>query len=57
MFQNKMPGAKSTFFNIRLGGTNIKDLNTRKVIEDEIRQIIEKIKPSYANLLNVVWID
>lgn len=57
MFQNKMPGAKSTFFNIKLGGTNIKDLRTRKVIEDEIRELIEKIKPSYANFLNVVWID
>jgi len=57
MFKNKMPGSKSTYFNISLGGTNITDTKTRAIIEAEIRSIVEEIKPSYANLLKVVWID
>ena len=57
MFKNKMPGSKSTYFNISLGGTNITDVKTRSIIELEIRAIVEQIKPSYANFLSVVWID
>jgi hypothetical protein len=57
MFKNKMPGSKSTYFNITLGGTKITDSKTRSIIESEIRAIVEQIKPSYANFLKVVWID
>jgi hypothetical protein len=57
MFKNKIPGAKATFFNLKLGGTQITDPQTRLIIEEEVRNMIEKIKPVYANLLNVHWVD
>lgn len=57
MFKNKIPGSKSTFFNIVLGGTQVKDEKTRLIIEEEIRSIVENIKPTYTNLLKVIWVD
>lgn len=57
MFKNKIPGAKSSFFNLKICGTGIKDLTTRAIIEEEIRSIVEKIKPVYANFLKVNWVD
>ena len=57
MFKNKIPGAKSSFFNIKLCGTNIKDANTRLLIEEAVRNIVEEIKPAYASFLEVKWVD
>jgi hypothetical protein len=57
MFKNKIPGAKATFFNVKLCGTQITDTQTRVIIEEEIRNMVEKIKPVYANLLNIIWVD
>lgn len=57
MFKNKIPGAKSSFFNLNLCGTNITDPTTRLIIEEEIRNIVEQIKPVYANFLKVNWIN
>lgn len=57
MFKNKIPGAKATYFNIKLCGTQITDNQTRMLIEQELRIIVEKIKPVYANLLGIHWVD
>ena len=57
MFKNKIPGAKATFFNLKLHGMNITDAQTRAIIEQELRVIVSKIKPAYTNFLNVHWID
>lgn len=57
LFKNKIPGAKSSFFNIKLRGTEITDPNTRAIIEEEIRTIVAKIKPVYVEFLKVTWID
>lgn len=57
MFKNKIPGAKSTYFNIKLHGTSITDKQTRAIIEQEIRNIVIKLQPSYANFLGVHWVD
>lgn len=57
MFKNKIPGAKSNFFNIKLCGAQIKDDQTRKIIEQEIRVIVSKTKPAYADFLNIRWIE
>lgn len=57
MFKNKIPGAKATYFNLKLSGTQITDEQTRTIIEQEIRNIVSKIQPAYANFLNVHWID
>jgi hypothetical protein len=57
MFKNKIPGAKSSFFNVKICGTQITDLTTRLIIEEEIRTLVEQIKPVYANFLQVNWVD
>lgn len=57
MFKNKIPGAKSSFFNIKLSGMQIKDPTSRSIIEEEIRIIVEQIKPAYATFLKVNWVD
>ena len=56
-FKHRLPGAKSTFFNIRLAGAKITDISTRKRIENDIKQAIEQIKPVYTELLHIEWID
>ena len=56
MFKNKIPGAKSTYFNIKLGGTQIKDAQTKLLIEQGIRTLVSDLQPAYANFLNIKWI-
>lgn len=56
-FKHRLPGSKSVFFNIRLTGTNITDLNLRRRIEDDIKLAVSQIKPAYSELLRVEWID
>ena len=56
-FKHKLPGAKSQFFNLRITGSHITDPNTRTLIENDIRESIEKIKPLYTDLLRIEWID
>jgi hypothetical protein len=56
-FKHKFPGAKSSFFNVRIKGSEITDTTTREQIENDIKNAIEQIKPAYTDLLNVEWID
>ena len=56
-FKHRVPGSKSSFFNIRISGTQITDPTLRLQIENEIIQTIQKVKPAYTELLNVEWIN
>jgi len=56
-FKHRVPGSKSSFFNLRISGTQITDPALRLQIENEIIQTIQKIKPAYTELLNVEWIN
>jgi len=56
-FKHRMPGIKSQFFNIKINGSKITDSITRKTIENTLREVIEKIKPAYTDLLRVEWVD
>lgn len=57
LFKNKIPGAKSPYFNIKLRGTKIDDPQTRTIVEEEIREVVSKIKPIYAEFLKITWIE
>lgn len=57
VYKHKLPGFKSNLFNLKLLGTQITDPKTRKIIEDEIRMMVEKTKPAYIDLLKIEWID
>lgn len=56
-FKHRLPGSKSIFFNIRLTGAGISDPVARKQVEEDIKQAVNEIKPAYAELLRVEWID
>lgn len=55
-FKNKIPGHKSTFYAVNLAGTNITDIQTRKLIEDQLHTIISEIAPLYTNLVRFNWV-
>ena len=57
MFKNKIPGAKASYFRIKLHGSQIKDVETRAIIEQEVRNLISEIKPAYTDFLGIQWID
>jgi hypothetical protein len=56
-FKHKMPGSKSVFFNIKLSGTSITDTALRKRIEEDIKIAVLQLKPAYAELLKVEWME
>lgn len=56
-FKHKLPGSKSPFFKIKITGMQITDQDTKSTIEASIRAAIENIKPSYAELLAIEWIN
>lgn len=57
MFKNKIPGAKAPFYKVKIKGTEIKDSETRILIEEQIKQIARQLQPAYADLLEVHWVD
>jgi hypothetical protein len=56
-FKHKLPGSKSSLFNIKLYGTRITDPITRKLIEEGIRNIVNKVKPAYTDMVGIKWVD
>lgn len=56
-FKHRLPGAKSMFFNLRVTGTGITDTTIRQRIEEDLKLAIEDLKPGYAELLRVEWIN
>lgn len=54
-FKFKMPGQKSQFYNIRLVGLKIDDIETRTIIEDIIKDTVNKISPLYTSLYKIIW--
>lgn len=54
-FKFKVPGQKSQFYNIRLIGLNITDTTVRSMIEDVIRDTVQKVCPAYTELYKVIW--
>lgn len=57
MFKNKIPGSKSPFFSINVKGLSSLDEQTKKIVEEELRILIQKTKPTYTNFLKINWID
>jgi hypothetical protein len=55
--KHRLPGHKTGFFNLRISGSNIIDINLRAAIEADIKRIVNQVKPTYTELLNIIWID
>ena len=56
-FKHRLPGSKSSFFNIKITGTNITDPKLRQRVENDIKLAVLQLKPAYTDLLKVEWID
>jgi hypothetical protein len=57
MFKHKIPGSKSSFYRIRLRGTEIEDTETRNIITNQIKNLAEDMQPGYADFFEIQWID
>lgn len=57
VFKHKLPGAKSQFYTIKVAGSHIKDKETRKIIEEQIKNIVETLQPANTSVLKVHWVE
>jgi len=53
-FQFKMPGNKSKYYNINIHNFKAND-NVKKNIEQAVKNVINKISPSYTSLYKINW--
>lgn len=53
-FKNKVPGAKSTVFNVYVNSSTL-DESTRAVLEPSIINSISKVVPGYTKLNKLIW--
>lgn len=53
-FKNKVPGAKSTLFNVYINSSSL-DKSTRDVLEPSIINYVSKSVPGYAKLNKLIW--
>ena len=56
-FKHKLPGAKSSFYNINISGAQITDLQTRAIVEEQVKRLVTELQPAYVDLLSVRWVD
>jgi hypothetical protein len=56
MFKHKIPGKKSQFYRIKVSGFSVSDAETRKLIEEQIRNVAAEYHPINAELLNIEWV-
>ena len=54
-FPHRMPGAKSSLFNIKIKNSNISDPVIRNIIEKNIIAALSKTIPVYTQLNNIIW--
>jgi len=54
-FLHRMPGAKSSLFNVKIKNSNITDPNVRNIIEQNIKSSLSKSTPIYTNLNKIIW--
>jgi len=54
-FKQRLPGAKSHFYNIRLSHLNITNIETREIIEQIIRDTVKRVSPVYTSLYKIIW--
>lgn len=57
MFKNKIPGAKSAYFNLKIGGTQITNEQAQALIEQEIRLLMSELKPEHTSFLGIQWVE
>lgn len=62
IFKNKLPGSVSNYFNLKISGIDLSNLSTtdavqvKNIIDAYIRKVIENVKPTTSELLNIEWV-
>jgi len=54
-FKFKLPGLKSQFYNIRLTGLNITNIEVREIIEGIIKETVSRVAPAHTKLYKIIW--
>ena len=54
-FKMQLPGSKSKYFNIKIHNLNLND-NQKSIFENTLKNVINKISPSYTNLNKIDWL-
>jgi Concanavalin A-like lectin/glucanases superfamily len=54
-FPHRLPGAKSSLYNIRIKNSNITDSGIRNIIEQNIKASLSKTTPVYTSLNKIIW--
>jgi len=54
-FKFKLPDLKSQFYNIRLTGLNITNIEVREIIEGIIKETVSRVAPAHTKLYKIIW--
>jgi hypothetical protein len=54
-FKCKIPGNKSQFYNIKIKGLNIDNIEVQQMIENIIKDTLPKTEPSYTKNFKIIW--
>lgn len=57
VFKNKIPGSKSSMFNLNIKGAAGLDAASKQLLTREIENIVKDISPMYVNLLKINWLE
>lgn len=57
VFKNKVPGSKSALYRVKIRGTNVTDINAKRIITEQLKKNLEEVQPGYADLLEIQWVD
>ena len=54
-FLHRMPGSKSSFFNVKVKNSAIVDPVVRAIVENNIRNAATSVAPAYTKLRSIIW--
>ena len=54
-FLHRMPGSKSSFFNVKVKNSAIVDPAIRAIVENNIRNAVTSVAPAYTKLRSIIW--
>lgn len=54
-FIHRLPGQKSSYYDIKIKNSTITDSNVKSIVENNIKNILSQNTPVYSNLRNIIW--
>jgi len=56
VFKHKLPGAKSSFYKIKVANFPTEDPIIKNMIQEEINKIVEELNPGYVDFVDIEWL-